>query len=359
MFSNVFLKSFRILLLPLALIYWLAVAIRNWLYDRNLLKSVSFGLPVICVGNVSVGGTGKSPMVEYIIMNLKDRFRLATLSRGYKRRTKGYSLANDNTTALDIGDEPMQFHVKFPDIPVAVGEERIVAIPQLLHDRPVTQAIILDDAFQHRAITAGLNILLTDCNNLFTRDFYMPTGDLRDLRSSYKRAQVVVVTKCRPDLTENEATDITEEIQPLDHQRVFFTSIEYGQPYHIMLHTKRNLTRKEDVLLVAGIADPAPLKKMLEEYSQTYYLSHYPDHHIFTIDDLNEIKKRFDKIESANKIILTTEKDATRLMKFRNDISNLPFFVVPIRHRFLFNEAEAFNDILINFIANFKKEGPL
>ena len=230
MFSNAFLKSFRILLLPLALFYWLAVAIRNWLYDRNLLKSVSFGLPIICIGNVSVGGTGKSPMVEYIVMNLKDRFRLATLSRGYKRRTKGYSLANDNTTALDIGDEPMQFHVKFPAIPVAVGEERIVAIPQLLHDRPHTQAIILDDAFQHRAITAGLNILLTDCNNLFTRDFYLPTGDLRDLKSSYKRAHVIIVTKCRPELSKQEAANIMEEIKPMSYQRVFFTSIEYDEP---------------------------------------------------------------------------------------------------------------------------------
>jgi len=186
--------------LPVSLLYWLIISIRNWLYDKNISRSTSFALPVICIGNLSVGGTGKSPMVEYMIAGLKDKFKIATLSRGYKRRTKGYSLANQNTTALDIGDEPMQFHTKFPDIPVAVGEERIVAIPLLLHDKPDTQVILLDDAFQHRAIKAGLNILLTDYTNLFTRDFYLPTGDLRDLRSSCKRADIIVVTKCKPDL---------------------------------------------------------------------------------------------------------------------------------------------------------------
>ena len=356
MFSNLFLKSFRILLLPVALLYWLVVSMRNWFYDKNIFKSTSFGLPVICIGNLSVGGTGKSPMVEYLIINLKERFHIATLSRGYKRRTTGYSLANENTTAIDIGDEPMQFHLKFPDVPVAVGEERIVAIPQLLHDKPATQAIILDDAFQHRAIKAGLNILLTDYNNLFTRDFYLPSGDLRDLKSSYKRADIIVVTKCKKDLTKEEAGAIIEEIVLLEHQQVFFTSIQYDQPYHIMQHTAGRLSRDAEVLLVAGIANPAPLKKMLEENSKAYYMNHFPDHHIFTIDDLKEIKKRFQKIDAKNKMILTTEKDAMRLIKFRDEISNLPFYVIPIRHQFLFNGAETFNSIVIKFIENFKRE---
>ena len=202
MFSNWFLKSFRVLLIPFAIIFWLVIAVRNWLYTKNILKSTSFGLPLICVGNLSVGGTGKSPMVEYLVLHLKNRFKVATLSRGYKRKTRGYVLANEYTTAIDIGDEPMQFHQKFPDVPIAVGEERIVAIAQLMHDRPDTEVIVLDDAFQHRAIKAGLNILLTEYANLFTRDFFLPTGDLRDLRSSYKRAQIIVVTKCRPDLSE-------------------------------------------------------------------------------------------------------------------------------------------------------------
>jgi tetraacyldisaccharide 4'-kinase len=355
MFSNVFLKSFRILLLPFSLLYWLGIAIRNWLYNKKILKSSGFGLPVICVGNLSVGGTGKSPMVEYLVANLKDKFKVATLSRGYKRKTKGYALANSTTTALEIGDEPMQFHLKFPDVPVAVGEERLVAIPQLLHDRPETQAIILDDAFQHRSVKAGLNIILTDYNNLFSKDFYLPTGDLRDLKSSYKRAEVIVVTKCKPDLTEAERQKLIIEINPLEHQQVFFTAIEYGQLYHIMTNEGIRLDSKTEVLLVTGIANPRPLKKLLEEYSSSYHMLQYSDHHIFTIDDLNEIKKKFAIIETNDKIILTTEKDAVRLAKFNNDIAELPFYVIPIRHRFLFEEGVKFNKLVTDFIQDFKK----
>lgn len=355
MFSNFFLKSFRILLLPFALVWWLVVWIRNYFYDKKIFKSSSFGLPLICVGNLSVGGTGKSPMVEYLVDELKDEFKVATLSRGYKRKTKGYVLAGDTTTALDIGDEPMQFHIKFPNVPVAVGEERLVAIPQLLHDKPETQAIILDDAFQHRAVKAGMNILLTDCNNLFTRDFYMPTGDLRDLKSGYKRADVIVVTKCKADLTSEEAEKIKKEIAPLPNQQVFFTSIKYWHPYHILKFTTFDLNPKTEVLLVTGIANPKPLKKLLEEHCQAYYFIQYADHHIFSIDDLQEIRKRYDGIEATNKIILTTEKDAMRLMKFKNELEGLPLYIIPIRHHFLFEQGEQFNNIVKDFIRNFKK----
>jgi tetraacyldisaccharide 4'-kinase len=355
MFSSFFLKSFRILLLPFALLYWLGIGARNWLYDRKILKSSSFGLPVICVGNLSVGGTGKSPMVEYLVGLLKDRFKVATLSRGYKRKTKGYALANENTTALEIGDEPMQFHIKFPGVPVAVGEERLEAIPRLLDDAPGLEAIILDDAFQHRAIHAGLNILLTECNNLFTRDFYLPTGDLRDLQSSYKRAEVIVVTKCDPGLTRMGRKKIVKEIHPGPEQRVFFTAIQYGEACHIKTKKSYKLNDKTEVLLVTGIANPKPLKAMLEENSKTYYFLQYPDHHIFTIDDLKEIKKRFSQFESPDKIILTTEKDAVRLVKFDKALAELPLYVIPIRHDFLFGEEEKFNELVINFIRNFRQ----
>ncbi len=176
--NAIFLRSFRILLMPFALVYAFIVIIRNWLYDKKILHAARFNFPLICVGNLSVGGTGKSPMVEYLIKLLKDKFQVATLSRGYKRKTKGYVLASENSTALEIGDEPMQFHIKFPGVAVAVGEERIVAIPQILHDKPNTQAILLDDAFQHREIVAGFNILLTEYSDLFTDDFFLPTGDI-------------------------------------------------------------------------------------------------------------------------------------------------------------------------------------
>jgi tetraacyldisaccharide 4'-kinase len=354
MFSNWFLKSFRVLLLPFAILFWLAVAIRNWFYDKKIIKSVSFGLPLICVGNLSVGGTGKSPMTEYLVMHLRNRFKVATLSRGYKRKTKGYALANDETTAIDIGDEPMQFHLKFPEVPVAVGEERLDAIPQLLHDRPDVQAIILDDAFQHRTINAGLNILLTDYNNLFTRDFFLPTGDLRDQRKSYKRAHIIVVTKSRSDLSENERKDIIREINPLSHQKVFFTCISYGTPYHITKRDFRFIDEKTEVLLVTCIAYPLPLILYLEERIETYHLMSYNDHHIFSMVDWKDIKKRFEAVQAEKKIILTTEKDAMRLLKFSQEMNGMPFYVLPIEHKFLFSQENEFNDIVIQFIQNFK-----
>lgn len=355
MFSNWFLKSFRILLLPFAFLYGLIIIIRNWLYDKNISKSTSFALPLICVGNLSVGGTGKSPMVELLVRKLNHRFKVATLSRGYKRKTRGYVLASEQTTSLEIGDEPMQFHRKFPDVPIAVGEERIVAIPQLLHDRPETEVIILDDAFQHRAIKAGLNILLTDYNNLFTRDFYLPTGDLRDSRNSYKRAEIIVVTKCPPGIAQEERDAIIKEIEPLQHQQVFFASISYGKPYHILSGHEINFTEQTEVLLVTGIANPRPLKKYLEECNQTYFQIQYSDHHIFTIDDFNEIVARFESIQSESKIILTTEKDATRLIKFTQRIGGMPFYVIPVEHSFLFGQEEEFTLRIMKFIEQFAK----
>jgi tetraacyldisaccharide 4'-kinase len=348
------LKPIRILLFPFSLIYALIIKIRNWCYDKNLLPSTSFNLPIICVGNLAVGGTGKSPMVEWMVRILKDRFAIAILSRGYKRKTRGYALAGEFTSALDIGDEPMQFHSKFPDVAVAVGEERIVAIPQLLHDRPKTQAIILDDAFQHRAVRAGLNILLTDCSNLFTRDWWLPSGDLRDSPSSYKRADIIVVTKCREDLSEDERRSIAIEIAPKPHQQIFYTSIRYGQPYHITQQTTAVIDDTVEVLLVTGIANPAPLKRWLGEYSQTYYEMAYNDHHIFSIDDLQAIIRRFTSITAARKLILTTEKDAVRLIKFRQELEPWPFYVLPIAPSFLFGGEARFTDLIVKFITEFK-----
>ena len=353
MFSSLFLKSFRILLFPFSLLYWLGIAVRNYLYDRQILKSSSFGLPLIGVGNLAVGGTGKSPMVEYLVCLLRTQYKVATLSRGYKRKTKGYALAGENSTALEIGDEPMQFHLKFPDIPVAVGEERLVAIPHLLQDRPDTELIILDDAFQHRAVQAGLNILLTEYNNLFTRDFYLPTGDLRDLKSGYKRADLIVVTKCREDLAEQERQKIVAEIDPLPVQKIFFTSIAYGHPYHFVNKKERELTADTELLLVTGIANPRPLKQLLEEKHNGYVMLQYPDHHIFTIDDWREIGHKFNEIKADKKIILTTEKDAVRLEKFKQEAEGLPLYVIPVRHRFLFEEGAVFDNTILQFIRTF------
>lgn len=355
-FNFPLLKPVRILLFPFSLVYALIVIVRNWCYDKNIFSSASFNLPVICIGNLVVGGTGKSPMVEFLIKKLNNDFSIAVLSRGYKRKTRGYALANEFSTALDIGDEPMQFHIKFPDVAVAVGEERIVAIPQLLHDRPATNAIILDDAFQHRSVKAGLNILLTDYSNLFTRDWFLPTGDLRDEKKSYRRSEIIVVTKCREDLSQEEKLELIREIGPLPMQCVFFSTIQYGMAYHIISKKSYALNESTEVLLVTGIASPEQLKEYLLNRSKTYYEISYSDHYIFTIDDLNEIVRRFNQIKAPNKIILTTEKDAVRLTKFQQELAGLPFYVIPIEPKFLFEEEKKFMGLVTTFISNFFKQ---
>ena len=348
------LKSFRYLLLPLSFLYSIVLWVRNKLYDKNWVKSASFNFPIICVGNLAVGGTGKTPMVEYLLRLLKRDYAVATLSRGYKRKTVGFGIANNSTTALDIGDEPMQFHLKFPGVTVSVGEERLVAIPQLLHDKPATEVIILDDAFQHRQVKAGLNILLTDYADLYTRDFLLPAGDLRDIKQSANRAEIIIITKCKHNLGEEERRQIIKELKLVDNQQVFFTKILYSDPYHLFTKKVIDITQSSDVLLVCGIANPKPLKDFLTSQVHTYDMLRYPDHHIFNIDDLQEIKKQFEKIQSQNKIILTTEKDGVRLTKFENELKDFPLYVIPIEHTFMFNEKEKFDGQVVTFITSFK-----
>jgi tetraacyldisaccharide 4'-kinase len=356
-FNNVFLKSFRVLLLPFALIYGWIVFVRNWMYTKQYLKSTSFNVPLICIGNLSMGGTGKSPMVEHLLSILSEEYKIATLSRGYKRKTKGYALANQFSTALEIGDEPMQFHLKFPGVAVSVGERRIEAVAQLIQDVPKLQAIILDDAFQHREINAGFNILLTEYHNLFCDDYFIPTGDLRDDRKSAQRADVIIVTKCPSNLSLKEKDEITEKIDPALHQRLFFTTIAYGTPYHIYNPADQwVLTLRDEVLLVCGIANPLPLKNYLHEKANTYYQLSYNDHHIFSIEDLQEIKEKLDQIKSKSKLILTTEKDAVRLVKYTEELNALPLYVLPIKPKFLFEAENIFNELVKNYVAQFYKK---
>jgi len=349
------LKSFRYLLLPFSLIYGAIIWFRNWLYDKKYLNAATFNFPIICVGNLAVGGTGKTPMTEYLIRLLKNDFKTATLSRGYKRKTTGFAIANEDTTALEIGDEPMQFHQKFPDITVAVGEERLVAIPQILQEAPHTEVIILDDAFQHREVNAGLNIVLTEYSNLYTRDFMLPAGDLRDVRTSMQRAQVIVVTKCKPELDIHEKAALINEIRPLPTQSIFFTKIEYARPYHLFSNEEMEIHYKDNILLICGIANPRQLKEYLTTNVHSYDMLRYPDHHIFDMDDLAEIKKQFGKMARGNKLILTTEKDAVRLLKFKEELKDFPIYVLPIRHSFLFDDETQFEQLVRGFINSFEK----
>jgi tetraacyldisaccharide 4'-kinase len=244
----------------------------------------------------------------------------------------------------------MQFHRKFPGITVAVGEERLLAIPKILRDRPRTDVIVMDDAFQHRSVKAGLNILLTDYHHLFTRDWFLPTGNLRDARSSYKRAGVVVVTKAPPALRLSERNAIVKEIRPLPGQEVFFAAIEYSEPRHILSLSDQQELDSQHVLLVTGIANPLPLSNYIRERAFLSDEIIFPDHHNFDAADLALVKERFARIPLNNKMILTTEKDAVRLLQFKEQIQELPIYVIPIQSRFLFDGEHRFNDIITTFI---------
>lgn len=348
-----FLYSFRLLLFPVAVLYGLGVRLRNLAYDRGWLPSLSFNLPMVCIGNLAVGGTGKSPLTEHLVQSLKDRYRVAALSRGYKRRTRGYVLAGPGTTALEIGDEPMQLHLRHPDVPVAVGEARAEAIPQLLFDHPETEVLLLDDAFQHRAVRAGLNILLTDRNNLYSRDFFLPTGDLRDQRSSADRADILIVTKCPEDMQVEEADAIRKELAPKDGQELFFTTLLYDDPVHLTTGQGRSLGKDTEALLFTGIANPAPLKRHLLHTVRSYDELRFRDHHLFNIDDIRGILRRFETMKGDDRVMLTTGKDAVRLTRFAAELKDKPVYVVPVRIGFLFGDEGRFQDRIFNFIESF------
>ncbi|MEO7800348.1 MAG: tetraacyldisaccharide 4'-kinase [Ginsengibacter sp.] len=348
-------NRFRYILLPLSFLYGLVISFRNWLYDKNILRSASFNFPIICVGNLAVGGTGKTPMVEYITRLLKDRYNVATLSRGYKRKTKGFAIAGDLTTALDIGDEPMQFHSKFPDITVAVAEERVVGIPQLLHDKPETNVIVLDDAFQHRQVKAGLNILLTEYLNPYTDDFMLPAGNLRDVKSSRRRADIIIISKCPPALDLTAKQHGMQNIDADENQSIYFSAIGYDTPYHLFSGVPKTFEKEQRILLICGIANPTPI---IEEVSKQFVLVEhllYRDHHIFNIDDLQRIKKTYENHLAENVILLTTEKDGVRLSKFQNELKELPVYVLPIQHNILFGEEDLLNKQLIDFVNSYNK----
>ncbi len=352
-----FWKGFRRIFYPIALLSGLYIFLRNKFYDWNWIRPVRFNFPIICVGNLSVGGTGKSPMIEMLVEWLQPFIQPATLSRGYKRKTKGYLLANDLTSALEIGDEPMQFHLKFPNLPVAVGESRTQAVPLLLHDAPQTGVILLDDAFQHRKIHAGYNIVLTEFSNPFWSDWYLPAGDLRDLKQSANRAQTIVVTKCPEDLGTETAGKFRNEIQQYAPKAsVYFTALQYGIPIHYSGDPVKPYEPDEVILLVAGIANPLPLRNHIERHVHQLHEIRFADHHIFSIDDLLKISETFAGIEAEKKRIITTEKDFVRLVKFGKELENLQLYVQPVRHKVLFKQEGAFKYEILNFALNFRKE---
>ena len=328
------MKLLRIISFPFIPIYYLVTWLRNKCYDIGVFKSKSYDLPVICVGNLSVGGTGKTPMVEYLIKLLKNDSKLATLSRGYKRKTKGFVLADEKATDETIGDEPMQFHNKFDDITVAVDADRQNGISYLIQSGVNT--IILDDAFQHRRVRAGLNILLTTYSNPYFNDFVLPSGNLREPKSGAKRADIIVITKCPETLDDSEKERIIQKIKPANHQDVFFSTIGYGV---IPLEVKK----KNAFTLVTGIANPIPLVEYLKNQNLNFDHLQFKDHHVFTDSEIENLRNK--------KLILTTEKDYMRL-KGRLDSNRLFFLPIEI----MIDKIDKFNKIVNEFVKNSKKQ---
>lgn len=338
----------QLILLPFSWLYRLITDIRNWLYHRGYKKSIRFPLPVISVGNLTVGGTGKTPHTEYLVRLLQGRCKLATLSRGYGRKTRGFLLAGPQTTAGDIGDEPMQFYQKFSSrIQVAVGEKRAEAISKLLSLHPGTEIIILDDAFQHRAVQPSLSIMLSDYNKPFYRDYLLPAGRLRERRSGARRADIVIVSKCPEDLTAGQKKEIMENISRYTCKRIpiFFTGIRYGKPVSF---GNASLPLPEKILLVSGLADPKPLEDYLQtKYHICYHLV-FRDHHFYTAKDIEAMAYQLQTHQASG--ILLTEKDYVKLKHplFSSHIQAFPFYYLPIEVYFLFGEEQAFNEKVLN-----------
>ncbi|RBN50225.1 tetraacyldisaccharide 4'-kinase [Flavobacterium psychrolimnae] len=316
----------RKLLFPFAILYGLITSIRNFLFDKGISKSYSFDLPIIAVGNLSVGGTGKTPQIEYLIRLLSDKYKIATLSRGYKRQSKGFILAEANSNAATIGDEPFQFFQKFPSIQVAVDADRKNGIEQLLSQTEKPEIILLDDAFQHRKVKAGFYILLTSYGDLYSDDYMLPTGNLRESRSGADRANVIIVTKCPFNLSFEEQEDIKKRLKLSKSQELYFTFIAYddciyGENRKIKVAEIQSAAK----VLVAGIAKPEPFFAYLQN-SNDVCLS-FPDHHNFTDKDILEIKNL-----AQNNIIITTEKDYVRL---KGSLPNEQLFYLPIQSSFV------------------------
>ncbi|MFC2152823.1 tetraacyldisaccharide 4'-kinase, partial [Bacteroidota bacterium] len=309
-------------LFPLSLLYGLVVNIRNRLYDYRIFKSNQLNIPLITVGNITVGGTGKTPHIEYLVDLLKSDFKVATLSRGYKRKTKGFMLATKESTDREIGDEPKQIKQKFPEIEVAVDANRTNGINNLTKLNKELDVILLDDAYQHRKVTANLSILLIDYSRPIDKDFILPFGDLREQAFEKKRANIIIITKSPKDLKPIDRRIIFNELKPYPFQHVFFTTFDYDDLQYVFKSVDNNsieIQENPEVLLVTGIANPKLLREYIaENISKKIQVLEYSDHFDFKEPDFKKIEQRFKSIDSSNKIIITTEKDAMRLQKFSN-----------------------------------------
>lgn len=346
------IKYLRLLLLPFSALYGIVVLCRNKCYDLGLFKSVGFDLPVICVGNLVVGGAGKSPVTEYLVHLLKD-YKIAILSRGYGRKTRGFILADEKATAETIGDEPMQFYRKFKQVTVAVCEDRVHGIHQLKDNHDL---VILDDAYQHRRVRPGFSILLFEYQKLLSWQFLLPAGNLREPFSGYKRAQALLVTKAPVQLSSNERSACIRKFEDMEEGGLSFSFITYGNLKHLFSGAEQScdaIPAGARIFLLTGIANPGPLLEHLKGYSNLISHHNYPDHHDFSPHNIRQLVKAFKAEGSKESIIITTEKDAQRLLAvtLKELLLNLPVFYLPIKIELQEKDKATFDQKILSYVS--------
>ncbi len=357
----------KILLYPFSLIYGTVMYIRNRMYDLHILKSKEFDVPVISIGNITVGGTGKTPHVEYIVNLLKDKFGVATLSRGYKRKSRGFLNVEIDSLVTQVGDEPLQIKKKFPDITVSVCENRVTGVEKILESKKekTPDVVILDDAFQHRRITPGINILLIDYNRQIKEDMLLPAGRLREGSYQMRRANIIIFTKCPNEITPILRRIMQKEVRLKPYQELFFTTLIYDKIIPVFSGQQLDEdffeTKDYSVLVVTGIASPVLIYRYLEKYTVRMETLTFPDHHHYSENDIRLIFSKFEKINSKKKIIVTTEKDA---MHFK-DSPNLTFefkealYYLPVKIKFLDDEGRLFNKKIFGYVGENKSNREL
>jgi len=350
----------RFLLLPVALLYNFATWLRNQLFEWKALPSKKYPVPVICIGNIAVGGTGKTPFVEYLILLLKKKYRVATLSRGYKRETKGFLRVETNHSASEVGDEACQIKRKFPDVLVAVDGNRRRGIKKLLGLQEIERpnVILLDDAMQHRYVTPSLTIMLTDYHNMYYEDFILPAGNLRESVKGVYRADIIVVTKCKDVIKPIDLRIIEKNMMLMANQKLFFSKIKYHSleplcPSLALLSCE--ITAEEEWLLITGIADPQPFIDRFKAGKASVQVFNFADHHRFTMADIERINVGFQKMSLPKKRIITTEKDAMRLktLSFLPDTWKPFLYYIPVSVEFLFDQRESFDEKIHTHVISF------
>lgn len=348
---------FAVILFPLSLVYGIIIFFRNLLFDLGVLKSISFQLPVISVGNITAGGTGKTPHVEYLAGLLGRDYQIAVLSRGYRRKSKGFQLAAEGSTAEEMGDELLQIHNRFPKIPVAADRDRVNGIGQLINRFPQLEAVILDDAFQHRYIDPGLSIVLVDNTRPVFRDFLLPMGNLRESRCNINRADVVIVTKCSPEMDELQRKDFIRRLHLRHRQPVFFTRYQYGNVVPVfegkagVFLMQQEKQKNPCILLVTGIAFNKPLKEYLNVFTPCMDEISFADHHYYKPADIRVIERKFTALPANSKIIITTGKDAAKFREMEEEFNHISAFLyyIPIEVKFLEEGEKTFNEMVMKF----------